>query len=483
MPVDTTTHDEAGGSGQEVDEPTLRRAVGASMIGNATEWYDYGVYAYLTAEITSNFFPHAGTAATLLVYAVSFVLRPLGGIVWGPIGDRLGRNKVMAMTIILMAAGTFLVGVIPSYDSIGFWAPVLLVLLRIVQGFSTGGEYGGAATFMAEYAPDKRRGFWGSFLECGTLLGFSGGLAVTLILRASLDQHQMDTWGWRVPFLIGLPLGLVGLYLRTKMEDTPVFRELQENDEAEEAATSALKDLFRDYWQPILRLFLLVVALNIADYTLLTYMPTYMSSDKPDGLGISATQSDVILLIGQLIMTVLIWIAGANSDRIGRKPMWWFSLIAIFVLSVPCFWLMGQGIGWAIVGFTILGLVFLPQLGTVSATFPAMFPAHVRYAGMAISYNISTAAFGGTASLVNDGLVDWTGNRYMPAFYMMLAMVIGMIGLVKVPETAGHSIRGRGIPGEDPPEEERKDRSGIHNVSGIRDVSKEFGTRGGRPRD
>ncbi|MBB2891412.1 MFS transporter [Flexivirga oryzae] len=477
MPAQSTDSDTYASPGEQpVDQKTLRRAVGASMIGNATEWYDYGVYAYLTTEITDNFFPHAGVAATLLVYAVSFVLRPLGGIVWGPIGDRLGRNKVMAMTIILMALGTFLVGVIPSYDSIGFWAPVLLILLRVVQGFSTGGEYGGAATFMAEYAPDKKRGFWGSFLECGTLLGFSGGLAITLILRASLSDDAMTSWGWRIPFLIGLPLGLVGLYLRTKMEDTPVFRELQGNNEVEEAATSALKDLFRDYWQPIVRLFLLVVALNIADYTLLTYMPTYMSGDKPDGLGISSTQSDVILLIGQLIMTALIWIAGTTSDRVGRKPMWWFSLIGIFVLAVPCFWLMGQGIAWAIIGFTVLGLVFLPQLGTVSATFPAMFPAHVRYAGMAISYNVSTAAFGGTASVVNDWLVGW-GGRYMPAFYMMLAMVIGMIGLVKVPETAGESIRGRGIPGTSEEKAEPRDRSGIHNVSGIHDVSREFGTR------
>ncbi|WP_446663536.1 MFS transporter [Flexivirga sp. B27] len=474
MPVEMEKTDDAS-SPDEVDTKTLKRAVGASMIGNATEWYDYGVYAYLTAEITHNFFPDMGNAPTLLVYAVSFILRPLGGIVWGPIGDRLGRNKVMAMTIILMSVGTALVGFIPSYQSIGWLAPAFLVLLRIVQGFSTGGEYGGAATFMAEYSPDKKRGFWGSFLECGTLLGFSGGLAVVLILRAALTDDQMTDWGWRIPFLIGLPLGLVGLYLRSRMEDTPVFRELQDNDEAEEAATGALKNLFQDYWQPIVRLFLMVVALNIANYTLLTYMPTYMS----DSLGISATQSDIVLLIGQLIMVALIWTAGSTSDRVGRKPMWWFSLAAIFVLAVPCFWLMGQGMGWAIVGFTILGLVYLPQLGTISATFPAMFPAHVRYAGMAISYNISTAAFGGTASLVNDWMVGW-GGRYMPAYYMMFAMVIGAIGLLKVPETAGRSIRGRGTPGTEEAEDEPQrpqDRSGIHNVSGIRDVSKEFGVR------
>jgi MHS family proline/betaine transporter-like MFS transporter len=442
---------------QAVSNQVLRRAVGASMIGNATEWYDYGVYAYLVSEISHNFFPGKyGTLATLLVYAVSFVLRPLGGVVWGPIGDRLGRKAVMAMTIVLMALGTFLVGVIPSYSSIGLWAPILLIILRIVQGFSTGGEYGGAATFMAEYAPDKKRGFWGSFLEFGTLAGFSGGIAITLILRATLSDSDMTSWGWRIPFLIGLPLGLIGLYLRSRMEDTPVFRDLQDNQEVELRASGALRDLLRAYWRPIIRLFGLVVALNIADYTLLTYMPTYMS----DSLGLSSTKSDVVVLIGQLIMMSLIWIAGAISDHVGRKPMWWFSLIGIFIIAVPAFWIMGEGLGWAILGFTVLGLVFLPQLGTISATFPAMFPTHVRYAGMAISYNVSNAAFGGTAAFVNDALVNATGSRLMPGFYLMAAMVIGMIALVKVPETAGKSIRGRGIPGVS-----ETDRVGIHNLS------------------
>jgi MFS transporter, MHS family, proline/betaine transporter len=441
----------------EVPDRVLRRAVGASMIGNATEWYDYGVYAYLVSELSHNFFPGKyGTLATLLVYAVSFVLRPLGGIFWGPLGDRIGRKRVMAMTITLMAVGTALVGALPNYQTVGIWAPILLIVLRVVQGFSTGGEYGGAATFMAEYAPDKKRGFWGSFLEFGTLLGFSGGIAITLILRASLSESDMNSWGWRIPFLIGLPLGLIGLYLRNRMEDSPVFRELQDKQQVELQAKSALMDLCRVYWVPILRLFGLVTALNIADYTLLTYMPTYMSGS----LGLSATDSDVVVLIGQLVMMSLIWVTGAASDHLGRKPLWWFSLIAVFVLAVPAFWIMGKGTGWAIVGFTVLGLIFLPQLGTISATFPAMFPAHVRYAGMAIGYNVATAAFGGTASYVNDAMVSATGNRLMPAFYMMLAMVVGMVALVGVPETAGLSIRGRGTPGL--PE---GDRPGIHNLS------------------
>ncbi|HET7305481.1 MAG TPA: MFS transporter, partial [Segeticoccus sp.] len=360
-------------------------------------------------------------------------------------------NKVMAMTIILMSLGTFLVGVIPTYDSIGVWAIVLLVLLRVVQGFSTGGEYGGAATFMAEYAPDKKRGFWGSFLEFGTLAGFTAGLAITLIMRLSLGQEAMDSWGWRVPFLIGLPLGLVGLYLRTKMEDTPVFRELEEKQEVEAGAGAALKDLFKAYWGPIVRLFGLVVALNIANYTLLAYMPTYMQKQ----VGLSGTSTDVLLIIGQLIMMSLIWLAGTLSDRIGRKKCWWISLVGLFIVATPCFWLIQQGFAWGIVGFTVMGLIYLLQLGTISATFPAMFPAHVRYGGMAISYNVATAAFGGTALYVNTALIDTTGNELMPAFYMMAAMVVGMVALVKVPETVGRSIRGRHVPGTHAEEEAR----------------------------
>src|SRR5699024_1880808 len=234
-------------------------------------------YAYVATEIGENFFPgEYSTLGALLVFAVSFVLRPLGGVVWGPLGDKLGRSTILATTILLMCVATFLIGVIPDYQTIGIWAPILLILLRVVQGFSTGGEYGGAATFMAEYSPDKKRGFWGSFLEFGTLGGFTAAVVVVLVVRTIIGDAAMEEWGWRIPFLLSLPLGGIGLYLRLKMEDTPVFQELEEADEAEHSAGMALKDLFVNYWQPILRLFGLVIALNITNYTLLAYMPTYL---------------------------------------------------------------------------------------------------------------------------------------------------------------------------------------------------------------
>jgi MHS family proline/betaine transporter-like MFS transporter len=427
-----------------VAQPVLRRAVAASALGNATEWFDYGVYAYVAVEIGKNFFPgQYSTLGSLLVFAVSFVLRPLGGIVWGPLGDRLGRSTILATTILLMCVATFLVGVIPNYQSIGIWAPILLVLLRVVQGFSTGGEYGGAATFMAEYAPDKKRGFWGSFLEFGTLAGFTAAVVVVYLVNAIVGDQAMEQWGWRIPFLLSLPLGGIGLYLRLKMEDTPVFRELEDSGESEPGAVVALKSLLVDYWKPILQLFGLVIALNIVNYTLLAYMPTYLQ----ETIGLSSTSTDLLVVIGQVAMMVAIPFAGALSDRIGRKPCWWISLAGLFVLAIPMFLLMARGLVWAIVGFTVLGLVYVLQLGTISATFPAMFPTQVRYSGMAISYNVATAAFGGTALAANEALIKVTGNNLIPAMYMMGSCVIGAIALYFVIETKGASLSGRGVPG------------------------------------
>src|SRR4051794_39104864 len=316
-----------------VAEPSpavLKKAVAASAIGNATEWFDYGIYAYGVSYISAAIFPGDTQSATLLAlmtFAVSFLVRPLGGLVWGPLGDRIGRRQVLAITILLMSGATLCVGLVPSYAAIGFWSPVLMVLLRMIQGFSTGGEYGGAATFMAEYAPCRRRGFFGSFLEFGTLAGFSLGALLMLGFSLLLGDDQMHAWGWRLPFLVAAPLGLVGIYLRTRLEDTPIFRELEAKGQKEEETTTQFRDLLAGYWRPILQLGGLVVALNVVNYTLLAYMPTYLENE----IGLSADQSLVVPIIGMLTMMVFLPLAGHHSDRIGRKPVWWFSLAGLFV--------------------------------------------------------------------------------------------------------------------------------------------------------
>lgn len=434
----------------EADRSTLRRAIGASAIGNAVEWFDYGVFAYGAVIISQVLFPEEATGAlifTLLAFAVSFIMRPIGGMVWGPLGDKIGRKKVLAATIMLMAAATFCIGLIPSYAAIGIAAPVLLYLLRMVQGFSTGGEYGGAATFMAEYAPDRKRGFYGSFLEFGTLAGFNGGALLMLTLTWNLSQAQMLDWGWRIPFLIAGPLGLIGLYLRSKMEDTPVFRELEAGtDTTDERVLDKFKDLFTTYLPIMLRLGALVIALNVINYTLLSYMPTYLQTT----IDLTDSHALIIPIVGQFAMMAVLPFVGALSDRVGRKPLWIGSLVAFIVLAVPLYHFMAQGFTQAMIAFTILGLLYTPQLATISATFPAMFPAHVRYAGLAMGYNIATSLFGGTAPLVNESLIDATGNTLIPAWYMVGACVVGLVGAVTMIETKGVSVRGTDIPGTGP---------------------------------
>ncbi|CAN5371697.1 MFS transporter [soil metagenome] len=423
-----------------VDRTTLRRAIGASAMGNATEWFDYGIYAYGVTYISAALFPGDTDEAVLFAlatFAISFLVRPLGGLFWGPLGDRIGRKSVLALTILMMSGATVCVGLIPDYATIGFWAPTLLILLRMVQGFSTGGEYGGAATFMAEYAPDDKRGFCGSFLEFGTLAGFSLGALLMLGFSLVLGDANMHDWGWRVPFMVAGPMGLVGMYLRSKMEDTPIFLEAEQAAQGAKAPSPTLGTLITGYWRTLLVMGGLVVALNIVNYTLLSYMPTYLQRR----LGLSANEALIVPIIGMVFMMLLLPSAGALSDRVGRKPLWRFSLIGLFLLVVPAYLLMATGFVGAVAGFALLGLLYVPQLATISATFPALFPTSVRFAGFAIAYNVATSIFGGTAPAIGSSLIGLTGNDLMPAFYMMAACVVGLVALRFMPETARLSLR------------------------------------------
>ncbi|WP_280440269.1 MFS transporter, partial [Nocardia cyriacigeorgica] len=404
-------------------------------MGNATEWFDYGVYAATATYLTDAFFPgELGTLGTMLGFAISFVLRPLGGMVWGPLGDRIGRKAVLATTILLMAAATGLIGVLPTHGQVGVIAPILLILLRVIQGFSTGGEYGGAATYLAECATDRKRGFLGSFLEFGTLGGFVGGSAVVLACQLAVGSEAMHDWGWRIPFLLAIPLGLIGWYLRAKLDESPVFTEVAENPHP----PTGLRELIGNYPRELFTLAGLVVALNVVNYTLLTYQPTYLQKT----IGLDESTTTTMMLIGQLVMMVCIPFFGGLSDRVGRRPLWLVSLVGLAVLAVPMYWLMGVGTGWAVLGFVVLGLFYIPQLATISATFPAIFPTHVRYAGFALGYNVSTAVFGGTAPLVNEAVIESTGWSLFPAFYMIGATLIGLVAWAFLRETAGAERRG-----------------------------------------
>lgn len=417
----------------------IRRSVAAAAMGNAMEWFDFGVYGYLATTIGELFFQGQGGGSLVKsfgVFAISFLARPLGGIFFGPLGDKVGRSKVLVITILMMAAGTTAVGVLPTYDTIGIWAPILLIVTRLIQGFSTGGEYGGAATFIVESSPDDTRGFLSSFLEFGTLGGYTLGAGLVTLMTVLLSDQAMHSWGWRVPFLCAAPLGLFGLYLRLKLEDSAAFTSASEKGET---SRSPLREIITEHWGRMLKCIGLVVLLNVAYYTVLTYLPSYFEKN----LNFSSTQSLEMLIGVYIAMMIVIPFIGRLSDNVGRKPVFMASSIGFLLLAYPAFWLFQQhSLGYTIIGLAILAFLVVLLSGTIPSMLPAIFPTRIRYGGFAISYNISTSAIGGTAPFVITALISATGNLFMPAFYLMLAAAVALPTLFTVRETAGKPLAG-----------------------------------------
>jgi MFS transporter, MHS family, proline/betaine transporter len=424
-----------------VDETAVRRTILATSMGNAIEWFDFGIYSYLAVVLGKVFFPGSGENGllfSLTAFAVAFLIRPFGGLFFGMLSDRIGRKRVLATTILMMATATFSIGLIPSYDRIGIWAAVLLYAARLVQGFSTGGEYSGASTFITESAPDRRRGFLASFLEMGTLSGFVTGALLVTGLTATLGDHAMQDWGWRLPFLVAGPLGLFGLWLRLHLPETPAFEEM-DDEQTQEPVSSRLRDIVVGHGRTVLLAILLVLALNVTNYLVLTYMPNYLSGT----LGYDTTHSLALNVITMLVMLIAIPFVGKLSDRIGRRPVLAAACLGYVLLSLPALWLLQRGsLGAIFAGLLMLGLCQTLFLGTTPSSLPAMFPTAIRASAMAISYNVSASLFGGTSPLVAEWLVKTTGNDYMPALYAMLAGLIGLVAVALMRETARKPLDG-----------------------------------------
>ncbi|MDT0435054.1 glycine betaine/L-proline transporter ProP [Streptomyces sp. NPDC005840] len=429
-----------------VTDPALvGRAVKAAALGNAMEWFDFGVYSYIAVTLGKVFFPSGSPTVQLLstfgAFAAAFLVRPLGGLVFGPLGDRVGRQKVLALTMIMMAAGTFAIGLIPSYGAIGVGAPLLLLAARLVQGFSTGGEYAGASTFIAEYAPDKRRGFLGSWLEFGTLAGYIGGAGLVTLMTALLPAEDLLSWGWRIPFLIAGPMGLVGLYLRMRLEETPAFAA-----EARKAGTAGterprvpLREMVTGQWRALLLCVGLVLVFNVTDYMLLSYMPSYLTSE----LEYDETHGLLVVLGVMALMMVVQPFAGALTDRVGRRPVIAAGCAGFLFLSVPALLLIRQGGLPAIaLGMGALGLLLVCFTAAMPSALPALFPTRVRYGSLSIGFNVSVSLFGGTTPLVVTALIGATGNLMMPAYYMMAAAVVGGFAVWRMSESAGRPLPG-----------------------------------------
>ncbi|MFF4709798.1 glycine betaine/L-proline transporter ProP [Streptomyces eurythermus] len=437
-----TTRRAAKARNVTVTDPALvRRAVKAAALGNAMEWFDFGVYSYIAVTLGKVFFPSGNPTAQLLstfgAFAAAFLVRPLGGMVFGPLGDRIGRQKVLALTMIMMAAGTFAIGLIPSYSVIGVGAPILLLAARLVQGFSTGGEYAGASTFIAEYAPDKKRGFFGSWLEFGTLAGYIGGAGLVTLMTALLSSEDLLSWGWRIPFLIAGPMGIIGLYLRMRLEETPAFAAQLEKAEARPKVP--LRDMVAGQWKALLICMGLVLVFNVTDYMLLSYMPSYLTSE----LKYDETHGLLVVLGVMALMMIVQPFAGALTDRIGRRPVIAAGCAGFLLLSVPALLLIRQGSLLAVgLGMAALGLLLVCFTAAMPAALPALFPTRVRYGSLSIGFNVSVSLFGGTTPLVVTALIGATGNMMMPAYYMMAAAVVGGFAVWRMSESAGRPLPG-----------------------------------------
>ncbi|MFJ8049900.1 glycine betaine/L-proline transporter ProP [Streptomyces luteogriseus] len=426
-----------------VTDPALvRRAVKAAALGNAMEWFDFGVYSYIAVTLGKVFFPSGNPTAQLLstfgAFAAAFLVRPLGGMVFGPLGDRVGRQKVLALTMIMMAAGTFAIGLIPSYATIGVGAPILLLVARLVQGFSTGGEYAGASTFIAEYAPDKRRGFLGSWLEFGTLAGYIGGAGLVTIMTALLSTDDLTSWGWRIPFLIAGPMGIIGLYLRLRLEETPAFAAEAEKAENDRPKTP-LREMVTGQWRALLLCVGLVLVFNVTDYMLLSYMPSYLTGQ----LHYDETHGLLVVLGVMAVMMIVQPFAGALTDRVGRRPVIATGCAGFLLLSAPALLLIREGSLLAVaLGMGALGMLLVCFTASMPSALPALFPTKVRYGSLSIGFNVSVSLFGGTTPLVVTALIGATGNMMMPAYYMMAAAVIGGFAVWRMAESAGRPLPG-----------------------------------------
>ncbi len=423
----------------QVEETSIRRAIVGASVGNTVEWFDFAVYGYLAVTLGAVFFPSEDPTISLLssfaVFGVAFVMRPLGGLFFGPLGDRIGRQRTLATVIILMSISTFVIALLPGYATIGIWAPILLVLARLLQGFSAGGEFGGASAFIAEYSPDNRRGFLVSWLEFSTLIGFILGSTSVLVLSSVLSEEALTSWGWRIPFLIAGPLGLIGLYIRLRLDDTPEFRALES---AGEVSQSPFKETVTQNWKPILQVAGLVIIQNAGFYIVLTYMQTYITEQ----LGFSTTSASLSTVLTLLVGMVLIPPLGALSDRVGRKPVLMASCVGFVVLTYPLFLLLNAGnLAGAIAAHVALGALLAVYLSTTIAALTELFPTRVRYGGFSIGYNISVAIFGGAAPFLATYLISVTGNPLSPAFYLIAAAIATAVTLLTIKETARTPLR------------------------------------------
>lgn len=417
----------------------LRKVLLATGIGHFVEWFDFGLYGTLAAIIGVQFFQAESPAVALLssfaVFGAGFIMRPLGGLYFGSLGDRIGRQKVLATVILLTSGATFVMGLLPTFSQIGIAATVLLVITRLIQGFAAGGESSGATTFLAEYAPTARRGYFTCWIDNFGFMAFVAGSGLVFLLTATLGEATMSDWGWRIPFLIAGPLGLVGLYLRKHLEDTPEFLEMVKSGKTE---ASPLRTAVTTAWGALLFCVGFVVIKAVGHWTLQTFMPSYLSTE----LHYSKLDSYAITTVGLFAIAVMVPFMGYLSDRFGRKPLMLAGCAGFILFTYPAMMVMARGdMLSAILAMLLLGAFIAAFDGACSAAMAELFPTSIRYGGMAIAYNVAVAFFGGITPWFSAYLMTSTGNPFSPAYYVMGAALITFLTVLRAKETAGQPLR------------------------------------------
>jgi MFS transporter, MHS family, shikimate and dehydroshikimate transport protein len=411
----------------------LRKVVVSSVAGNIIEQYDFLLYGFIAALAFGplffpNFSPLAATLASLSTFAVGFVARPLGSVVCGHYGDRIGRKSMLVLTLSLAGGSTFLMGLLPTYDSIGLWAPVLLVALRFVQGFSFGGEYGGAVLMVAEYAPAKRRGFYSGFVPAGSPAGlFLAALAVVLV--SAMPRESFLAWGWRLPFLFSIVLVVIGLVIRLTVHETPTFARVRDTAERMPVVSVLRRDLGK---------VLLASGVSFGFGTLLYVSIVFLIAYGTTALGLPPTPFLVGILIGSVVMIGTIVWACTISDRLGRRPVIIGGALLLAVLAFPFFWLIDSGSAPLIwLGMTLVLAAGGAVYGPLAPMLAELFSTRLRYSGASLGYQLGQTIGGGFSPLIATALLTWSGGRsWIVSLYLVVAVLIAAVSTYFLTETA-----------------------------------------------
>lgn len=422
MPAVTTTSD--------VSE--LRRNVLAGAIGSVLEWYDFAVYGYLAPIIGKLFFPSDDPVASLLaafgVFAIGFAARPVGGALLGYLGDKAGRKPALMVSVLTMGTATFLIGVLPTHARIGAAAAFALIVLRIAEGISVGGEFTGSIVLLGEHAPSDRRGFYAIWPEVGCMVGFLLGSGIGALTSTLLGAERMLAWGWRVPFLLGATIAIWGIVFRTQMTESPVLEEALAT-----APRASLRFVLLSQGHTVARFVGILFTAGIGFYTMFIYATAYLTEHMhvSTARALDINSACFVVIIAVLIATAVL------SDRLGRKPLIYAANVGILALAWPLWWLMQQESLLVIfLGQAGFGVLFALGFGSIPALMGELLPTQVRCTGIGVAYNVSIGLLGGTAPLIVTYLVARTGDDFVPVYYVMGAAVVSLMSLLGLPETA-----------------------------------------------